>query len=235
MLIKRRRPFLKGLAMSAAFGAVLTLMFMPIFGGEDAFRAADKLFNSISKGSTYYIPMLKEELPEFRDGTVSGTIDLISAVDFEEMKIVLRNAGVDVANDKGSLKISCALGELFDAALRDADDMFHNRGELVRKRYGFDERRALFAWWHALKATAKILDEKERFKESAFIGEVLSRGVEVGYNYYAVAPVKASDRWPALTLSLVFYVVYTLWWGFAIYFLFEGFGLQLTAGKKKEV
>jgi hypothetical protein len=30
-------------------------------------------------------------------------------------------------------------------------------------------------------------------------------------------------------------VVYTLWWGFAVFYLFEGVGLQLTAGKKKEV
>jgi hypothetical protein len=27
--------------------------------------------------------------------------------------------------------------------------------------------------------------------------------------------------------SLIFYVVYTLWYGFAIMFLFEGWGLQL--------
>jgi hypothetical protein len=30
-------------------------------------------------------------------------------------------------------------------------------------------------------------------------------------------------------------VVYTMWWGFAIFFLFEGFGLEMKAGKKKEM
>jgi hypothetical protein len=34
----------------------------------------------------------------------------------------------------------------------------------------------------------------------------------------------------------VFYVVYTLWWGFAIFFIFEGIGLSMTKAKvKKEV
>jgi hypothetical protein len=30
-------------------------------------------------------------------------------------------------------------------------------------------------------------------------------------------------------------VIYTLWWGVAILYLFEGIGLQMKAGKKKEV
>jgi hypothetical protein len=235
MLIKRKGVFLRGLVMSVVFAAVLILMFLPLFRGDDAFRAADKLFNSISKGSTYYIPMLKEKLPEFRKGTVSGLTLLPSAARPEDVVAVLKAAGADASMVSGRLKLSSDLGKLFDAALLNADDMFFNRGEAVKKRVGFEERRVLFAWWHALKATAKILESKERFKESAFVGEVMSRGVEVGYNYYTIEPVQAIDRWPTLTLSLVFYVVYTLWWGFAIYFMFEGIGLQLKAGKKKEV
>ena len=81
----------------------------------------------------------------------------------------------------------------------------------------------------------KLLESDERFKEAAYLGELLNRGIAVGYNYYTVEPEKAADRWAILTGSLIFYVVYTLWWGFAIFFLFEGLGLQLTAGKKKEV
>ena len=90
------------------------------------------------------------------------------------------------------------------------------------------------AWWNGLKALSKALDNQKRFAESAYVGELISRGIEVGYNYYKVKPEKAADKWLILTSALIFYVIYTLWWGFAIYFLFEGVGLQLTAGHKKE-
>jgi hypothetical protein len=39
-----------------------------------------------------------------------------------------------------------------------------------------------------------------------------------------------------MTFLLVFYVAYTLWWGFAIFFIFEGIGLTMSKAKvKKEV
>jgi len=33
----------------------------------------------------------------------------------------------------------------------------------------------------------------------------------------------------------VFYVVYTMWWGYGIFFMCEGLGLEMTARKKKEM
>jgi hypothetical protein len=39
-----------------------------------------------------------------------------------------------------------------------------------------------------------------------------------------------------MSLMLIFYVVYSLWWGYAILFLFEGLGLSMKRAKvKKEV
>jgi hypothetical protein len=45
-----------------------------------------------------------------------------------------------------------------------------------------------------------------------------------------------SDRWGLMSLMLVFYVLYTLWWGYAILYLFAGLGLSMKKAKvKKEV
>ncbi len=60
MLVKNSKAFIKGLLLMVTFLIVLVLMFMPLFGGGDqprgnALEAADKLFNSIAKGSTNYI------------------------------------------------------------------------------------------------------------------------------------------------------------------------------------
>jgi hypothetical protein len=231
-MIKNTKSFVKGVFMSIVFVVILALLFIPIYNGGNAFRAADKLFNTISKGSTYYIPMLKQNVEQHKDGAFDGIIKVEKQLD--DVRKVLKAAGADVTADGGNLKIKVGLGMLYDAALRDSDDMFHNRGKSVRDRYGLPEKQVLFAWWNAFKGLEKALSAEKRFSEAAYIGEVLSRGVAVGYNYYKVTPKRASDRWLILTSALIFYVIYTLWWGFAVYFLFEGLGFQLTAGHKKE-
>jgi hypothetical protein len=38
-----------------------------------------------------------------------------------------------------------------------------------------------------------------------------------------------------MTGLLVFYVLYTMWWGFAIFYLFEGVGLTMKKAKIKKV
>ena len=234
MLIKNPKSFVKGTVMAAVFFVILVLMFLPIFNGDNAFRAADKLFNTISKGSTYYIPMLKTLTAGSGDGRIDGVLKLQEGTK-AEVSTVFAGVGADISDDNDGLRVSIGLAKLFSAVLEDADDMFHNRGEAVRERYGLEEKAVLYAWWNGLKGVERRLNTEKRFQEAKIVAEVLDRGVAVGYNYYKVAPQKATDRWFILTFALVFYVFYTLWWGFSIFFLFEGIGLQLTAGKKKEV
>jgi len=55
----------------------------------------------------------------------------------------------------------------------------------------------------------------------------LKKVVETSYNYYTIEPQKITDKMGIVIFSLVFYVVYTLWYGFSILFMFEGWGLRL--------
>jgi hypothetical protein len=73
------------------------------------------------------------------------------------------------------------------------------------------------------------------FAEASFLADVVKKGVEVGYNFYGIEPQQASAKAGILSFSLVFYVIYTLWWGYGILFLFEGVGMQMKKGAKKEV
>ncbi|MEJ2070137.1 MAG: hypothetical protein P8X58_06970, partial [Syntrophobacterales bacterium] len=62
------------------------------------------------------------------------------------------------------------------------------------------------------------------------------RAIEPEYNLYGITATSVSDRAVLLTFMLVFYVIYTLWFGYGIFEMFEGFGLGM--GKplnKKEV
>jgi hypothetical protein len=81
----------------------------------------------------------------------------------------------------------------------------------------------------------KDLKRQKKFKEADWLSNASKRGLEVGYNFYRIEVRKVSAAAGMLVFSLVFYVAYTLWWGYAVLFLCEGAGLQMKAGAKKEV
>jgi hypothetical protein len=232
-----RKALIKGLVLAVAFWAVLGTMFMPLFGGESAFKASDKLFNSISKGSTHYIPKLEELTAEYEDKAVDLTLALDTEI-VDDARVLLQTAGLAVNATDGGLELRGTLGRLFSAALEDADAMFYNKGEEIRDKYDIEERRVLFTWWSVMAAAERAFNKlggKESFAVATVCAEVNARGVEVGYNYYGVEPESVKSKAGILIFALVFYVVYTLWWGYAIFFLAEGVGLQLSGGRKKEM
>jgi len=234
MIIVHKKSFVKGFVMALVFAGVLTVMFVPLFGGQNAFQASDKLFNSISKGSTEYIPGLKEKVSQFNGQGLTLSADMVSKEVATNAAKLLVSICDSAAADGVKLDAKCDLGKILDASLDDAQLMFHNRGEEIKSKYGIDERYAMFSWWQTLKTAEKTLTNEERFAHAAFVKEAMARGIEVGYNFYKIEPETVSSKWGVLVFALVFYVVYTLWWGFAIFFLAEGLGLELKAGKKKE-
>ena len=68
---------------------------------------------------------------------------------------------------------------------------------------------------------------QKKFKEAKIIDLVKTKAVETSYNYYGIEGQKITDRIGVVTFSLIFYVIYTLWYGFGIMYLFEGVGMQL--------
>ena len=236
-MIRDKKSMTKGVIMTVIFFAVLFYMFTPSFDGGNAFNASAKLFNSIAKGSTYYIPMLKEEAEPFQDFSFAVSIAMPDKQAATDAKTVLAKAGLEVSDAGDKLAVAGKLGQLVEALIADADAMFYNKGDEVKGRYGIDERQALFVWWNAVKEISKDLTRqkgKENFKAAAFLDEVNERGTEVGYNFYEIEPEKASSKWLVLVFVLVFYVLYTLWWGFAVFYITEGFGLELSSGSKSE-
>jgi hypothetical protein len=76
--------------------------------------------------------------------------------------------------------------------------------------------------------------EQKQFTQAKIMNEVITKAVEVGYNFYGISAQNIKEKAGIVTFALVFYVIYTMWWGYAIYFLFEGLGLEMKAGHKKE-
>jgi|YNPNPStandDraft_1061719.scaffolds.fasta_scaffold11014_3 hypothetical protein len=235
MIISEKKDFGKGAVLAASFLVVLGVMFSPVFEGGNAFKAADKLFNSIAKGSSYYMPAVAKEAASFEGTLFEVTIALKAPEMTRHAKTVLARAGAEVTEAAYDLKVRGDLGRLTKTCLEDAEAMFHNQESRVSDRYGIAGKDALVTWWHVLNLTAKDLTRQERFKEAAYLEQVMKKGVEVGYNFFGIEPKKASTKAGILTFALAFYVLYTLWWGYAILYLFHGLGLEMKASAKKEV
>jgi hypothetical protein len=226
-MITHKKEFYKGLGLLIAFFVILIIIFTPVFKGENALNYLDALYNSISKGSAYYIPKVKKETDKFKGNSVSVTLLMTNKDEAKQAALLFTksNAMVDVSGSE--LKVTGDLGMVLENCLIDADRMYKNNGKTVSDKYGYDEKRVLFNWWKSFKLMDKDLKKQKKFKEAHVIELVKKKAVETSYNYYEIEPQKISDRLGLVIFSLVFYVVYTLWYGFAIMFLFEGWGLQL--------
>ena len=94
MIVKNKKQFVWALTLGASFGVILLLMFSPIFHGENGLRAADRLFNSIAKGSTNYFPGLLEKNKKFQETRLEVTLKLADEDMARKTAKLLAEAGV---------------------------------------------------------------------------------------------------------------------------------------------
>ncbi|MCG8530689.1 MAG: hypothetical protein MI749_08495 [Desulfovibrionales bacterium] len=231
MLVVHKKEFTIGFLMTIGFVAVLIVMFSPISGGKNAFELSDELFNSISKGSTYHIEHLQEQVETTSFASMNVYLDMKTPELAQQAATILNNSA-HVAVEGSRIHVQGALQAILDQALTDSDQMFYNHDAELSAAYGISGKKALFIWWNVLTKAEKELKQQAFFTEAKAVHSVITKGVEVGYNYFGIVPERASDAAGVLSASLIFYVAYTLWWGFAIFFLVEGMGLSI-GGKVK--
>lgn len=251
MAASKGKSMAKGLFMGVVFVIVLFLMFSPLFpGGQNAFKYSDDLFNAMSKGSTEsYIPKQLKSAEkyagktvdlalEFKDGEVEEAAGYHSVGTEIAANVAKVLSGVaakaEVSGNK--LAFSGDLGAVLKAGLTDAQAMFDGKNEAIAAKYeGMDAKTAVFAWWKLFRELNRKLIIANKAGEAKAVDSALKKGIELGYNFAGIPAVKASENVAILSGSLIFYVVYTLWWGMAIMFIFEGLGLVMKKGKKKEM
>lgn len=235
MIIRNTKPFFKGLIMVVSFLGVLILMFSPISEGRNALEAADDLFNSISKGSVGFFPDLWKRNETYKGVPFQMNLNLKNAELSAKAEKLLTAAGVAVERTGEQVGVKGILGDTLATVIRDSEAMFANSEQALVDKYGLSGREALFVWWNILKQMDAGFTKQKEFKSAAFVSEVRKKGVEVGYNFFSIESAHAGSKAGILTFSMVFYVIYTLWYGMGLLFLFEGIGMQLKAKAKKEV
>ncbi|MEA1933128.1 MAG: hypothetical protein U9N60_01645 [Thermodesulfobacteriota bacterium] len=227
-MIEHKKEFFGGFIMMAIFIAVLVAIFMPLFKGQNALQYLDDLYNSISKGSAYYIPVVKENANAYMGKEVEVTLAMADSAQAEQTLKLYEAAGCNVTASDNELKVNGDFGKIMAASLVDADSMYYNKGEEIKGRHGYDERQVVYNWWKSFKAMDKDLKEQKKFEEAKILSDVVKKAVETSYNYYTIEPQNIKDKLGIVLFSLIFYVAYTLFYGFAIMFMFEGWGLKLS-------
>jgi hypothetical protein len=73
----------------------------------------------------------------------------------------------------------------------------------------------------------KDLNKAKEFEKAKVVKNAMTKAIEPAYNYYGVQAKPVKDEVVLLIFALTFYVVYTVWYGFGVLFLFEGMGIRL--------
>jgi len=234
MLIKNPKMFNVGALLAVSFIGVLLMIFSPLFQGKNGLEFADESFNKLAKGSSYFIPKVSQEVEKFTGKPLSASITLDSTEDAAATEKIFAQAGAKITRKDATLTVESDIAVLLQSALKDADAMYSNNGKAVSDRYGMDEKQAIKQWWTALGKIEKQLKKEKNIKTAKIISEVNKKGIEPGYNFYKIDANKVIDHAGMLSGLLVFYVFYTMWWGYAIFYLFDGIGLTMKKAKVRK-
>jgi hypothetical protein len=234
MLIKNSKPFNVGALFAVTFLGVLFMIFSPVFQGKNGLEFADESFNKLAKGSSYFIPKVAKSVEKFNGKPVAVSLSLEKSEDAVNTEKILTLAGAKVSRNDVTLAVESDLAVLLQSALKDADAMYNNDGKALNARYGMDEKKTLKYWWQALSKIEKQMKKDKNVEMAKIISEVNKKGIEPAYNFYKIDANKVIDHAGMMSGLLVFYVFYTMWWGYAIFYMFDGFGLTMKKAKVKK-
>jgi hypothetical protein len=230
-MIANKKEFAGGLALMAGFWIVFAILLSPIFPGQEKklnmLDYMDSMYNSISKKSAYYIPEIVKKADKLKGESFSVEIKVEDKKSTPRIATMLRTSGATVEEAEGKLKVSGDLGVVLNGAMADTELAYNNNGEALQARHGADAKQVMFDWHNTLSAIEKSFTKQEKFAQSTTLNKAKTKAVETAYNYYGIEAQSIKDKAVLVVASLVGYVIYTMWFGFAILFMFEGWGLKL--------
>ena len=138
-----------GIFLLATFTAVMVAIFMPIIDGSNALNYLDNLYNSISKGSAYYIPKVSHQVEDHGSEVVTLNLKMDTVEEAQKAEPLFARAGVTTAVEDNNLMVNGDLQAIFGTCLEDAESAYHYRNEDFESSYGDAARPALHSRWTA--------------------------------------------------------------------------------------
>ena len=234
MVIRNKKMFGIGSFAATTFLGVLLLIFSPVFDGKNGLQFADNSFNRLSKGSSYFIPRVAASVEKMAGAQLKQEIAFDKADDAQTAAKLFAAAGAKTEVRESRLSVEGDFAAVLRGTVADSDAMYKNDGKAVADKYGMDEKKAMKGWWTALSKIEKNLKKEKLTAEANIVGEVNKKAIEPAYNFYRIEGEKVADHAGMLSGLLVFYVAYTMWWGYSIFYLFDGLGLSMKKAKIKK-
>ncbi len=234
LTIKQYRS--RAIFLLSTFMVILVLIFMPLYpdlkpgSKTDGLTFMDNFFNALSKDSAYFIPEESKKVASFNGRTFEAELAYRDATLAQQAAQVLSVNGMTTTLEDKHVKISGDFGQLLKKTLQDADLMYNNDGEAIAAKYqNLDAKTAIYAWHNTMGALGKSFEKMGTDKIAMMNAtqSISSKVLEPAYNYYQVERKPVRHNLPLLIFSLVFYVVYTCWYGFGILYFFESLGVKL--------
>jgi hypothetical protein len=240
MLIHNKGLFLKGLVLLASFFVVLFLIFSPVITDETGKKVngltySDELFNSLAKGSAYYIPDVAKKAVKFEGDAVDVTVKLKDAAGADEASKLVAKAGLTAETKDNAVHVTGDLGKLLGLAVAASDKLYSNDSAAVAELLGTqDGMKSMKVFWNVLNPMVKEFQKQKKVDEAEIVTLVTGKAIEPAYNFFGIKGEKVSERIPAAAGLLLFYVLYTMWYGYGIFDVFNGIGLSMSKSKNKQ-
>lgn len=232
-MIRNKRTFIIGVIMLLSFTLVFVGIMSPIYGnGRNGLNYADDIFNSLSKGSVYFIKDAQEVADSQKGKNINLTVNASSPEEAVKWGDLYTEADVNVIVQESSVTIDGDFSKILGAVVVDSDFMYHNDSESLETRYGYDGKEAIYNWNNSFEKIKKVLTDEKKFAEVSVLDNIQKKAIEPAYNYYGIEGQKVKENVATLTFLLAFYLVYTMWYGFGLYFFFDGFGIVVAKPRK---
>jgi hypothetical protein len=234
MFVQKKKKFLYGLFGLFTFFMVLSFWFFPILGHQTGLQRADHLFNQLAKNSADSMPLVSKRVEKLRGVTVDLSIDpRWPDADQALAKIIMANGMSAGLLGDGRVRIKGDLASLCTVAATDADLLFKGKEEGLQNKYGLSGKEVIHYWWTAFDDLIRRYIQLNRPAEADLAKFMTTRILEPSYNFAGIESKNISENVGLVAFLLLFYIFYTVWYGFSIMYLFEGFGIEATKGREK--
>jgi len=235
MLVTDKKLFTKGLLLLLSFTVVFLLIFSPIFpGGVNGLHFSDDLFNKLSKGSSYFIPQVAGSVKAYDGRQIAVDVKFKNPEDMKTAALLLSKVGATGEIKGDALAVSGDLGAMLGKVVADADVLYKDEADKLTAFYGMDGKAAMKGWWTLLSAMIKPLQKIKMIEEANIVNSVNQKAIEPAYNFYGIPAESIMTKIPTVAGLLIFYVIYTMWYGYAIFDMFNGIGLSMSKSKIKK-
>jgi hypothetical protein len=235
MIITDKKLFGKGALLMLSFIVVFILIFSPVFpGGVNGLHFSDDLFNKLSKGSSYFIPAVAKSVKAFDGKQVNVEVKMKSPEDVKTSVLLLEKVGAKGEAKGDTIVVAADLGAMLGKVVADSDILYKDETDKLTAAYGMDGKAAMKGWWTLLNAMIKPLQKVKQIEEANIVNAVNQKAIEPAYNFAGIPAENILTKIPTVAGLLIFYVIYTMWYGYAIFDMFGGMGLSMSKSKIKK-